>query len=307
MTTRALVALGAALTCTRVPASAAAASGTAADLQHLVIFMQQNRAFDHYLGTLRGVRGFADRAAVPLRNGLNALYQPTTNASGGAPDFPRLRLPLAQGGSGAPPFQLPYRSPLATTSAGCGAAPLMIYGPDFGFAGIGDIGIVNGGRFDSWHTARPIGQGSAFFARADLPYYFALFDAFVVGDQSFASALSMTNPNLLHLFSGSSGWSVGENAPLDNTEPVPGFTWETIGETLEKGGVSWRVYQETDNFDDNGFAWFAKFQQSRPGDILFDKGVAVAPDALAALAADVASGRLPQVSIVIAPTNVSEQ
>jgi hypothetical protein len=117
----------------------------------------------------------------------------------------------------------------------------MIYGPDFGSAAIGDIGIINGGRFDSWHTARPIGQGSAFFAREDIPWYNALWDAFVFADQSFASALSMTNPNLLHLFSGSSGWSVGTPAPLNNDEPLPGFLWETIGETLEAAGVSWKV------------------------------------------------------------------
>jgi phospholipase C len=230
------------------------AADSLADLEHVVIFMQQNRAFDHYAGTLRGVRGFGDRAALPLRNGLNAHYQPTVNAAGGAPELPPgfVAPPFVGGpGPGAPPFQLPYRSALATTSAGCGLAPLMIYGPDYGSAALGDIGMINGGRFDSWHTARPIGQGSAFFARDDLPWYSALWDAFVLGDQSFASALSMTNPNLLHLFSGSSGWSVGTPAPLNNDEPLPGFGWETIGETLEAAGVSWKVYQEQDNYDDN--------------------------------------------------------
>ena len=203
---------------------------------------------DHYAGTLRGVRGFNDRAAVPLRNGLNALYQPTVNATNGAPVLPDFRMPpgLAQQALvGAPPFQLPFRSPLATTSAGCGDAPLMIYGPDFGSVAIGDIGIINGGRFDSWHTARPIGQGSAFFSRDDMPWYNALWDSFVFADQSFASALSMTNPNLLHLVSGSSGWSVGTPAPLNNDEPLPGFLWETIGETLEAAGVSWKVRDRT--------------------------------------------------------------
>jgi phospholipase C len=55
----------------------------------------------------------------------------------------------------------------------------------------------------------------------------------------------MTNPNLLHLFSGSSGWSVGTPAPLNNDEPLPGFLWETIGETLEAAGVSWKVRDRT--------------------------------------------------------------
>src|SRR5271154_1888924 len=35
-------------------------SGTIRDIKHVVILMQENRSFDHYFGTLRGVRGFGD-------------------------------------------------------------------------------------------------------------------------------------------------------------------------------------------------------------------------------------------------------
>lgn len=44
-------------------------------LEHIIIFMQENRPFDHYFGTLSGVRGFNDRATVPLKSGLNVFYQ----------------------------------------------------------------------------------------------------------------------------------------------------------------------------------------------------------------------------------------
>ena len=30
-------------------------------LEHVVLLMQENRSFDHYYGTLRGVRGYGDR------------------------------------------------------------------------------------------------------------------------------------------------------------------------------------------------------------------------------------------------------
>ena len=30
------------------------------DIRHVVILMQENRSFDHYYGTLSGVRGFSD-------------------------------------------------------------------------------------------------------------------------------------------------------------------------------------------------------------------------------------------------------
>ena len=39
-------------------------TGTIDDVEHIVILMQENRSFDHYFGTLRGVRGFGDPRAV---------------------------------------------------------------------------------------------------------------------------------------------------------------------------------------------------------------------------------------------------
>ncbi len=50
--------------------------------------------------------------------------------------------------------------------ASCMPAPEMAYESD--------IGIVNGGRFDSWNSARDPGFGMAYFNRTDLPYYYAL-------------------------------------------------------------------------------------------------------------------------------------
>src|SRR5579863_8344519 len=39
------------------------------DAEHVVILMQENRSFDHMLGTLRGVRGYNDPRAIRLPNG----------------------------------------------------------------------------------------------------------------------------------------------------------------------------------------------------------------------------------------------
>ena len=40
------------------------------DITNVVLFMQENRAFDHYYGTMAGVRGFKDP---------NVLINPTNN------------------------------------------------------------------------------------------------------------------------------------------------------------------------------------------------------------------------------------
>jgi len=65
------------------------------DIEHVIIFIQENRSFDHYFGNYRGVRGFSDQSA--------ALQQPdpanTTNAPVG--------------------FLLPFHLDTATTNAAC--------------------------------------------------------------------------------------------------------------------------------------------------------------------------------------------
>jgi phospholipase C len=44
--------------------------GRLADIEHVVILIQENRSFDHYFGNLPGVRGFGEAGA------LETLYQP---------------------------------------------------------------------------------------------------------------------------------------------------------------------------------------------------------------------------------------
>ena len=59
-------------------------TGTIADVEHIVFLMQENRAFDHYLGTLNGVRGFNDPRAVNLHSGNSVFYQPVAAGAPGA-------------------------------------------------------------------------------------------------------------------------------------------------------------------------------------------------------------------------------
>jgi phospholipase C len=55
-------------------------TGTIADVEHIVILMQENRSFDHYFGTMRGVRGLSPSdktkvwalGATPLRAASDA-------------------------------------------------------------------------------------------------------------------------------------------------------------------------------------------------------------------------------------------
>lgn len=256
-------------------------TGTIKDIEHIVVFMQENRAYDHYYGSLHGVRGFNDRAAPLLPNGRSPFYQPVKKIDE------------------EDDYMLPYPLSFEKTSATCMPAPTMSYPSD--------IGIWNNGNMDAWNTARSAGFGMSFFNRSELPFYYALADAFTVGDQYFQSTFTATCPNREHLFAGSNGLSVpgsGFNL-LDDSEPA-GMKWETMGEVLEAANISWKLYQEHDNFDDNGFAWFEAYKKAKPGDALYDKGMARSTDFVKAFADDVANGTLPQVSWLVGPSYLSE-
>jgi phospholipase C len=250
-------------------------TGTIDDVQHIVIFTQENRSFDHYFGKLRGVRGFNDRMAITLPSGAPVWRQPTSTS-----------------------YILPFHMSTSTTSATCAKAPSMSY--------LTDIAMWNKGLCNAWNTARQPGLGMSYFSRDDLRFYYALADAFTICDQYFASTFTQTNPNRLHLFSGSSGLSVGFEPTLDNAEPTQGFKWQTVAEMLETAGISWRVYQQADNFDDNALAHFHNFKSASPTSALYRKGMATVDDIAQAFATDVATGKLPQVSWIIAPTALSE-
>src|SRR6185436_3797822 len=50
-------------------------TGTVRDVEHVVVLMQENRSFDHYFGSLRGVRGFGDPRPVTLPSGKSVWHQ----------------------------------------------------------------------------------------------------------------------------------------------------------------------------------------------------------------------------------------
>lgn len=66
------------------------------------------------------------------------------------------------------------------------------------------------------------------------------------------------------------------------------------------------MYQESDNFDDNALAWFKNFKGLHAGTPLYDKGLATVPDLVKAFGDDIAGGKLPQVSWIVAPAALSE-
>src|SRR6188472_34170 len=56
----------------RAASAAPAGCGRLQDIEHIVIFVQENRSMDSYFGTYRGVRGFADPKGLFAQPGYDA-------------------------------------------------------------------------------------------------------------------------------------------------------------------------------------------------------------------------------------------
>lgn len=277
-------------------------TGSIADVEHVVILMQENRSFDHYFGTLRGVRGFGDPRPVTLRTGRSAFHQPTPDGAGEI---------------------LPFHMDSATTSG------QLIKSLDHSWKG----DAAEWAHHACWIKHKtPLTMGH--FRREDIPFYHALADAFTIGDGYHASIHGPTNPNRMFLFTGTSGLSVGDagkqavgnaddaNWTGDAARDAADFAaagWTTYAERLHRSGIGWRLYQEFDNFGDNSLAYFKNFRGLAPSDPLYQRARTIVPGSTAdnakestaqhlvdAFAADVAGGTLPQVSWIVAPAKYSE-
>ena len=297
-------AFGAATAASLLPASiqralaipAASTTGTIADVQLVVILMQENRSFEQYLGSLPGVRGFNDRSTLPI-DGQPSIWQQ----------------PDGKGG-----FVLPFR--LDSNSTMAQAMKSLPHGWLDGHQ------MWDHGRWDNWVPAKGA-LTMGYFTRADVPFHYALADSFTVCDAYFSSCMGPTNTNRSHLMTGmidvgaTGGGPLLDNAPTNN---VP-LTWTTYPQRLQNAGISWQIYQgatgnepfrtspvtptvlgDVDNpiSPFNVLKFFPAISKAPAGSALAQRAYSVTP--YAQFASDIASGALPQVSYLLPPALCSE-
>jgi phospholipase C len=337
-------------------------TGTIRDVEHIVILMQENNSFDKYFGTLRGVRGFSDPRAVninlPLQSGSGTTQVPVFLQPAGAanvaagyavpPNFGTLGGP-ADGAYVLPPFRVnPADVSPGLTSLG------LTYLPGTDHSWQTQHEAWNQGEYDSWPTAKgPVTM--AHLTREDIPYHYALADAFTVGDGYHCSILGPTTPNRMYLWTGCVGnlndlGSGGVDGMGGGTVTANGlengayYIWKTFPEVLQAAGVSWKIYQDlagstfnpdfgdgtansfAGNFTDNPVLYFNQYATAAQGSPLFQNGCTgtqitnLTPSTGASEQAwqawaehlfddfrsDVNSGKLSQVSWIVAPAGYSE-
>jgi len=275
---------------------AATSNGSLSDIKHIVILMQENRSFDHYFGTLSGVRGFSD-PNVPAQT-VNGTSYPVFDQFGFAPGTGVSSSGYLQ------PFRLLTDPPLEegqTTN-------------DIDHSWAGQHNSWNNGAMDSFITSHLATDGATngpvtmgYYTRADLPFYYALADAFTICDGYHCSVLGPTDPNRLMLMSGSIDPEGVAGGPVVQTfsDPLSAYdtlSWQTMPERLQAAGVSWKVYQDpVSQVALNVLPFFKAYNNplSITGIELIANGLA--PQYPSGFQSDVASGKLPSVSWIIPP------
>jgi phospholipase C len=111
----------------------------------VVILMQENQSFDHYFGTLSGVRGFGDQQILAYQNGTSIFQQPDP-----------ARTDLG--------YLLPYN--LTDQTDG-----------DLDHSWEGDHQARNGGAWNQWVPAKSE-ETMGYFTRNEIPFQYAVADAF---------------------------------------------------------------------------------------------------------------------------------
>jgi phospholipase C len=280
----------------RSAASVTPAGSDLGAIEHVIFLMQENRSFDHYYGSYPGVRGFDDHPA----HSLGAFAQ--TWPGGGAEHLLPFHLE-ANSGIGECTHDLNHTWPAEHQSRGRGDNADFVRthtsaeyeGPEYGVMTMG------------------------YYERADLPFYYALADAFTICDNYHCSVMGPTHPNRLMALSGTIDPAGKAGGPVIITDESPGaiwsVSWDTMPEVLEDAGVSWKVYNPAGSiyapafFEQNGLQvgdailpYFSQYKD--PASALYQK--AFLPQYPNDFVSDVAKGTLPAVSWILPPAGYDE-
>ncbi|MGH6859003.1 MAG: phosphocholine-specific phospholipase C [Phyllobacterium sp.] len=274
--------------------------GSLKDIEHVVILMQENRSFDHYYGTLRGVRGFGDPRPLKMRDGEPVWHQAQAFGVG-----QRIR-----------PYHLPKGA-----SADPDAGGVFLQDPLHGY---GDgLGAWNNGMSDKWIANKDI-VTMAHYVEEDIPLYFKLAKAFTLCDGYFCSHNGATDPNRSYFWTGTCNGRTGNgyfssfNDSFRDDDPNRP-DWKTYPEKLEDLGVAWKFYQDgltwtlnpfEGNYGDNTLEFFKQYRSKTT--VLHKKNQSVnsvlrtRADQESQFEKDVREDKLPAISWIVPPEAFTE-
>jgi phospholipase C len=271
----------------RAPASLLGATGgkvpPISDIKHVVVLMQENRSFDHYFGAMPGVRGFSDPTAVS-----GVFKQPDPDNPAG--------------------YLYPFHADTHSTSAQKLPSTSHNWLPQHDSWNNGAMNGFVTARLNSTidsYDGKAAQYSMAYFKRDDIPFHWALADAFTVCDAYHCSVLGPTWPNRLYLMTGQIDPAGAHGGPTyDNYVPTEGFSWTTYPELLTQAGVPWKVYQEVDNYGFNVLEYFDQYQNAPASSPLYQNAMRFYQPGQ--FEYDAINDRLPAVSYILPTSYQSE-
>lgn len=241
------------LTVNGAEAVTATFGGSLQSLNHIIIFAQENRSFDHYFGALRqywAQQGIPDQQFDGLPQ-FNPITPGTQPPNGPAPTNPGCD----------PGFSTP------TTCVASSTAPPV---PSFHMASVcnellspfwneahidwdytdptGSTAALNGfvqaGANDARQASTQVNDVNGYrvmgyFDGSDLNYYYFMASNFAISDRWFAPVMSRTQLNRMYLIAGTSGGHVYPLSSSNSTGPLANMT---IFEALQNAGITWKIY-----------------------------------------------------------------
>ncbi|WP_316816410.1 phosphocholine-specific phospholipase C [Pedobacter nyackensis] len=188
------------------------------DAEHIVFLMQENRSFDHMFGKLKGVRGFNDP---------RAFIQPDHN---------KVWLQKDDKGNTYAPFHVDINKTKITWQGG------------LPHSWNDQVAARNNGQYNKWVPVKSA-MSLGYYDRSDVPFYYAMADAFTICDHHFCSSLTGTTPNRLFFWTGTirpeqNGKAIAavNNSQAESRENAY-VDWSTFPEILEDNNISWKIYQ----------------------------------------------------------------
>ena len=301
-------------------ASGAVGKSDLSKIKHIVLFMQENRAFDHYFGTMAGVRGFGDPNVHVSKNTHDIVFNQPVDwsvAKGQGPHgiqmLPPSDIHMLQ------PFYLNWQGGKWKEKTQCMVAGTNDWRQNHE--------AWNNGEMDRWAIANtPYSLG--YLKEEDIPVQWHLANKFTTGDMYYESIISSTSPNRVAWFSGTinppkgskvNGTNRNMGGPVFDNHEAHGcektdagdpmscmpLKWKTVPEYLENSNITWRVYQDKDNFGDNPLVYYTNFQESAKNKGKLARQGTAYPG-LEKFYEDAENGNLPEVSYIIGPTQLSE-
>jgi phospholipase C len=259
------------------------ATAPISEIKHIVVLMQENRSFDHYFGVMPGVRGYGDPTALP------GVFQQPDPAN---PDG----------------YLLPFHADTHSTSAQNLPSTSHDWFPQHDSW---NNGAMNGFVTARMNTAIDDYDGLAaqyslaYFQRDDIPFQWALADAFTICDGYHCSVLGPTIPNRLYLMTGQIDPAGIAGGPIyGDYIPGQGYSWQTYPELLTAAGVSWKVYQEVDNYGFNVLEYFDQYQNAPTSSPLYQNAMKFYQPGQ--FEYDASHDRLPTVSYIL-PTSFQSE